>query len=290
MKNSIIGLIVALLLVPSAVSAQTSPSRDALVLQLIAILTEQVKLLQFQLAELQEQTTQQSASQVTTSATNTIAVKAAEARTPREASLSTSTENVLEIDAVPELASDGYAAVPVLAFELVGQDDSFDLRSLSAKFKIDGVAKITKAYLYQGNKTPVASAAVSKGVAIFNIPESGSGSQFGPGIPVEYTIKVDITDLEEAAMTLKVCPTYQIGRDYYVEPGYQAIHMSGLTGNQLVATVPASFTVTVGASDVKLYDTASNPVTVSGSAMGSVQISRYRSLNKMCATSIHLDA
>lgn len=193
--------------------------------------------------------------------------------------LSTREATTTSLGVTPQTSPSEYSSIEALKFEVLGKGDTFDFTNLTVRFNPTGTLKITDAYLYQGDKTPIASAEVVKNIATFNIPTSASGAKIGSNIPTEYTIKVSVTGLS-VQNNLQKCPgTYTIqGRLTSISPGYRAI-----SNVSIPVTMPASFKVNLnGDKDIKLFDSAGNPIPVKGSLERSVQISAFGSLSNIC--------
>lgn len=304
-RKIVVALLVGAIILPSISFAQTtttvSPSRDETVLKLIASLMEQIKVLQAQLANLQKNNASSTVTTSTASSTanygkpylakdgNWYYPKAYDANgkkliapTPLSAkivTLSTREATTTSLGVTPQTSPSTYSSVETLKFEVLGKGDTFNFNSLVVRFNPSGTLKITDAYLYQGDKTPIASAEVVKNIATFNIPTNTDGAKIGQNIPTEYTIKASVTGLS-VQNNLQKCPgTYtNQGRLTSISPGYRAI-----SNTSIPVTTPAAFKVSLsGDKDIKLSDSAGNVIPVKGLIERSIQISAFESLSNIC--------
>ncbi len=129
--------------------------------------------------------------------------------------------------------------IPVLIFDIEGQDDTLHLHRLTVHFSVNGTAQITTAYLYQGNDTPVSSASVSGNTATFLIPNNTTGASFGANIPSQFTIKVDTTGTN-----------LKYSKD----------------------DSPFSISTSIDSSDMQLYNSSNNAVPITGSTRGNMKV------------------
>ncbi len=147
----------------------------------------------------------------------------------------------------PSSASGIVTMIPVIIFDVRGQNDTLHLHSLTVHFNVSGTAQnvsgtaqITNAYLYQGNTTPISSALVSGNTATFLIPDNTTGANFGANIPSQFTVKVDTV-------------------------GTHLIYSKDDS--------PFSISSSINSSDIQVYDSSDNLVPVTGSATGGIRIS-----------------
>lgn len=147
----------------------------------------------------------------------------------------------------PSSASGIVTMIPVIIFDVRGQNDTLHLHSLTVHFNVSGTAQnvsgtaqITNAYLYQGNTTPISSALVSGNTATFLIPDNTTGANFGANIPSQFTVKVDTV-------------------------GTHLIYSKDDS--------PFSISSSINSSDIQVYDSSDNLVPITGSATGGIRIS-----------------
>lgn len=129
--------------------------------------------------------------------------------------------------------------IPVLMFDIKGQNDTLHIHSLTIHFTVDGIAQINTAYLYQGDTTPISSTSVSNNTATFLISDNTNGASFGANIPSQYTIKIDTTGTK-----LK----------YSIDDSRFSVYSS------------------IDSSDVQLYDSLNNLVPVTGYTKGNILV------------------
>lgn len=253
-RKMIVALLVGVILLPSVSFAQTttttSPTRDELVMKLIASLMEQIKILQAQLATLKEKET---AEAIAKQAATTPEKPVMNEFVSKKAII---TGNIDQNINLTPVESGNYPLVPVLEFALESVDSSATLSKITVTLNVTAGAKVSKVYLYQGDSVPLASAVVSKGTATFIVPSGTNGSTFGSNIPAKFTIKADVT-----------------GVDYNKENKVYKQRSSD-PGKPYTITSFESFEVTstIKSSDVQVIDSMGQIFkTITGTATGKVK-------------------
>lgn len=254
-RKMIVALLVGAILLPSLSFAQTTtsvaqPTRDELVMKLIASLMEQIKVLQAQLATLKEK---EKAEAIAKQATTTPEKPVVNEFVSKKAIL---TGNIDQNINLTPVESGNYPLVPVLEFALESVDSSATLSKITVSLTVTEGAKVSKVYLYQGDSVPLASAVVSKGTATFIVPSGTNGSTFGSNIPAKFTIKADVTDV-----------------DFNIENNVYKGRPSDI-GRPYTVTSFESFEVTssIKSSDVQVIDSMGRIFkTITGTATGKVK-------------------